>query len=126
MTLKKFVQLECANYVDQTGICCPSERRCLIAQEKRCSYFERCLLGLSEMRGLKNAALYKSATDAYRRKIMRCGDGAVEETRRCGCGAPLLPLKRLCDKCKARNRRETKRKAMSAWRMKSVDCTGHV
>lgn len=119
MTPYKLVQLECANCVD--NLCIRHfDGKCLIAQKKRCEYFERCLLGLPDMRGLKNAERYKTATDEYRRKIMKCGYGNAQDTRRCACGASLPARKRMCEKCTARKRREAYRKSKAKQRSKTL------
>ncbi|HUT58587.1 MAG TPA: hypothetical protein VNA25_12145, partial [Phycisphaerae bacterium] len=49
----QFALQECANLFD--GCCCMrGERMCLIKEDKRCRYFEKCILPLADQLGPKD------------------------------------------------------------------------
>lgn len=117
MTPYQLVRAECANFSD--SIChALADHECLVQKNERCEYFERCLLALPDMAGLANAPKYRSAVSEYRYSIMdgvRAGP-TRPGTRLCDCGTPLPPRHRLCDTCKAKKRRHTRRQAQKRWR----------
>jgi len=93
--------------------------KCLIAERKRCSYFERCILPLADWRrpeekkGAQQGRLKARAT--YHR-LHRISVPELEEPRVCpDCGALLAKRARYCEIC-SKDRR--KKNARAWWRKK--------
>ena len=103
----------CANYDHHYGGCLFADV-CKVQQGQRCGYFEKAVLPTAADIGLKEqvySLYYKHVgieQDVYKIEI--------GEIRRCPgfngktCGAPLLPRRRYCDKCRDRKRRDDYRK----------------
>jgi hypothetical protein len=99
--LRAFVRNECANYDKHRKGCFVGDC-CKVMKGQRCSYFERCVLGLPDcphkLPGYDYAKLfaqYAEQTGADAQKV---------EQRRCGCGTPLLRRQRCCDSCAHKRR----------------------
>lgn|SRR5262249_32527507 len=80
--------------------------KCLLAEERRCPYFEEIILPM-RLERLVEAKSFASAVSAYQRKHK------LQSLQRfCPvCGeTPLRSRERLCANCRANHRRETHRK----------------
>ena len=109
MTPYQFVHKECANFVN--GECIMREPgACFVGQGKRCSYFEESLLPLADLNGSKHAAKYRTSVLTYRRQVMKPGSVVMTEALLCECGQLLPTRRRVCDKCRARKRKEAYRR----------------
>lgn len=113
MTPLQMARQECANYVD-TGCIFREPQVCLLAEPgTRCAYFERCVLPLAQ-----RIPKYASAEEKYWKEASRKAGApglvrpqSAQPPRLCHCGDPLAARRRVCDKCRARNRRETYRRS---------------
>lgn len=111
---------ECANY--QPGGAClgvminddlslsgfgPAPR-CLVADGRRCQYFEDCVAPMADMAtDPRRAAQLQAAMAEYRRVTGQ----KAPSVRPCpDCAGPCLPRKRYCPACAHRRRKETKRR----------------
>ena len=110
----------CANIDRDHGGCLLREKGCLVDRAKRCRWFERAVLPTANQIGqrIELMAEYETRTGAvaYRPKPTE-----TREDRRCGCGAPLPPRRRCCDKCQRQRAVAGNRKRRS--RIKAQRCT---
>lgn len=83
--------------------------RCLLAADKRCDYFEECVMPMAAMvSDPAKSKSYMDAADSYR--ILHRLSGV---TRQCpDCGRPLPYRRRLCADCTRKHRRESTRNAV--------------
>lgn len=122
MTPTQLAVAECANY-DQgrclgvtadsliTGhlVLAKNRGQCTV-QEKRCGYFEECVLPMADSEH-PDAGQYATARNAYQRKFGQVvADGSLH---RCPCGEIIGKRKSLCVRCATRNRRESFRSAQN-------------
>jgi hypothetical protein len=119
----QFIGDECANHRDD-GSCLgmpvlltkdskmfPAEK-CRVAEKKRCDYFEKCVLPLATRQGIFAVLkAYGKIADA---------PGLVKGVQFCDCGAAIGQNDKLCERCRAKNRRETMRRAMARYRKSAV------
>ena len=106
---------ECANH--RGGHCIVRSVRgqnhnglCLILEEsKPCRYFEASVLPLARL----HPERWPEVADQYGLLAPGAKGIASATIRRCGCGEPLPPRRRLCDACAAKNRRAAYRRAKS-------------
>ena len=91
--------------------------RCLLADGKRCDYFEECVMPIAAMvSDSTKSKSYMGAADSYR--ILHRLSGV---TRQCPeCGRPLPARKRLCADCTAKHRKETYRESKRQIRHQAV------
>ena len=114
MTPMQLVRDECANH-QPDGSClgvminedlsmtrADPKPRCLLAEGKRCPYFEACVAPMADMASdPRRAAALQEAVAEYRRMTNQ----KQPRARPCPeCGGPLQPRRRLCPAC-ARKRR---------------------
>jgi hypothetical protein len=125
MSLMQFVTEECANHRSD-GSCLgmpvlltkdskmfPAEK-CRVAEKKRCTYFEKCVLPIAAQRGSGDVI------DAY--KSLAGQTAAIKfKARFCACGNPLASRDRYCESCKTKKRRETFRLATTRRRTSPVN-----
>jgi hypothetical protein len=123
MSLKSFINHDCANYNHDGCIGVsklffsksppqPSEWNCSVISGQRCSFFEKNLLDLEKSPSPKNEpnlqAMRKKAGQAYRRKHGL--EIKPQKTRLCpNCGLPLEKGKHYCATCATKKERERKR-----------------
>lgn len=123
--LKGFTKKWCANITD-SGNCllcqtacknrdctfCTDDKygQCKILQGKPCLYFERHVLGPPNYRYPLPHYDYQKLFDQYGElnKRFKTVDVTI---RLCDCGEPLLPRRRLCDKCQIASRRQSYRES---------------
>jgi len=146
MTPLKFAKCECANY-NNDGSCLgfraedlddkngpwwnrkdsrvkylqPRQQCALAKAGGRCLYFEQVVLPLADCPSPKDdPGLQAKRQKARALYLKRIGlDGPKKEKQRfCECGAPIGKGRRLCDKCVAKKRSETRRKSQKKWRSK--------
>ena len=124
MTPLQFAHAECSNWTQ--GACsgariaddlsplpgCPLEK-CLLADEKRCKYFEESVLLMAAM--VSDPVKSKSYMDAV--AGYRFQHHIIGLSRRCPeCGGPLPTRKRFCSGCTSKHRRKSTRDAVSRFR----------
>jgi hypothetical protein len=97
-SLLSFLQAECANWDYFYQICVLTDKPCLVMEGRRCSYFEKSVLGppgyIYKQPGYDYAKLfaqYAGQTGAETRRVQQ---------RRCDCGTPLQHRQRYCEKCR--------------------------
>jgi len=120
MTPLQFVKAECANH-QSDGSClgatfdeqlrptgCKPKPHCLIAEGKRCPYFEECVMPMAEIvTDAKRAAELHEAVVEYRRMTQ-----PSTQFKSCRlCQQPRLPGKSFCPACAQRQRKATNREA---------------
>ena len=121
MTPLQFISEECANH-QSDGSCmgavinddlsitrCDSKPRCLVAEGKRCSYFEECVAPMVNMvSDPRRAAEIQEAVAEYR----QITNQKAPAIRPCPeCGGPCQPRKRFCPACVDKRRKAAKRRA---------------
>ena len=95
--LSRFIRNECANHDRYYGGCL-FQKDCLVEKSKRCQHFERAVLGPTEYDfRTTNYDWQKLFEDYGQINPDYRGRGVV--VRRCKCGTPLLPGRKLCDRC---------------------------
>ena len=135
MTPLQFVSAECAN-LEPDGSCrgiminrdlsmppATPRPRCLIAERKRCTYFETCVAPMADwVTEPRRAASLQAAVAEYRRMTNQNPAAA----RPCpACGEPLAKGRRFCARCadarrKATYRGQKQRLRQTAVRMSTV------
>ena len=105
-TLTKFVKDECANY-DKHYQQCVWDKPCKVLAGKQCSYFERAVLGPPNYKFQLPGYDYKRLFTQYAEQTNT--ETQVVEQRRCGCGEPLKPRHRYCEKCTEKRRKQAYR-----------------
>lgn len=112
ITPLKFAKAQCAN-MEPDGSCAGARFNdalqplpgkplpvCALAERKPCQYFKDCVLP-----GVANAEVI------HKYRIIHGGKIKPHKTRQCpDCGAPLLPHKRICEKCRIARRKTAFRK----------------
>lgn len=126
MTALQMATAECANY--KKGVCLGvdiddtlqikmmpcSNSPCLLAEDKRCLYFENMVAPLAAYsQDPTKSKGYLQAVEGYRKGHEQ---GEIYGRRKCKCGAELGPRRRLCPKCRQLNRRESFKLADAARR----------
>jgi len=107
--LTRFVRTECANYDSHRKLCIDG-KPCKVLAGQPCRHFERAVLGAPEHPYKLPGYDYRKLFEQYGRINPKlAGRGVV--IRRCECGATLQPRERVCEKCRARKRRETYRES---------------
>lgn len=103
----------CASYDTHYGGCVYAVH-CKVEQGKRCGYFERAVLPVAAQLGIGGLI-----GDAYADKVHLVGfrPKMTRDARLCGCGAPLKPRQRLCEKCAVEKRRKTYREGQRKSRL---------
>ncbi|MCX7007341.1 MAG: hypothetical protein NTY53_08850 [Kiritimatiellaeota bacterium] len=129
MTPLQFVKAKCANH-QASGSClgamydeqlritrCVPKPRCLIADGKRCPYFEECVMPMAEIvTDAKRVAELHAAVMEYRRMTL-----TVEKTKPCRlCQQPRQPGKSFCPTCAERQRKTSNREAQRRRRTTDV------
>jgi len=129
MTPLQFVKAECANH-QTNGSClgatfdeqlritrCSPKPRCLIADGKRCPYFEECVMPMVEIvTDAKRVAELHAAVMEYRYMTQ-----TVEKTKPCRlCHQPRQPGKSFCPTCAERQRKASNREAQRRRRTTGV------
>jgi hypothetical protein len=123
MTPLQFAHAECANF-NPDGSCLgtrfsdtlqslPSrpQPKCLLADNKRCAYFEECVLPMAAM--VSDPAKSKSYLDAVANYRFQHHISGL--SRRCPeCGGPLPTRKRFCAGCTSKHRKKTYQKSNKA------------
>ncbi len=106
--------------IDQAKTCSPRDR-CLVAEGKRCDYFERVILSLADRPSsasdpqlqVKRAA----ARQEYQSRHLLRGQGM----KRCpDCGNPRPARHRYCEMCATRHRREATKRRVRKHRQPAV------
>jgi hypothetical protein len=120
MTPMQLVRDECANH-QPDGSClgvvinedlsitrAAPKPRCLVAEGKRCPYFEECVAPMADMASdPRRAAGLQEAVAEYRRMTNQ----KQLRARPCPeCGGPLQKGKQYCPKCADRHRKATHRR----------------
>ena len=102
----------CANYDHHYGGCLFAER-CKVEQGQRCGYFEQAVLPTAGQ--LRDG---HKIIDEYQRTCQIKAPIGIRTTRAkfCACGATVPMGKQVCDKCRAKRRRQTQRKYMQKYR----------
>ena len=126
MKTSSFVREECANHMTD-GSCIGAKfddhlrhrgftprSKCLVIADKRCQYFEECVMPLADIaEDPQHAADWRGAVAAYRRKH----NLGLDEGRACpGCGEKLTARKRICPACFLKARKEAARRGMRSKR----------
>ncbi len=129
MTPLQFAKIECANH-QADGSClgatfdeqlrptgCRPKPHCLIADGKRCPYFEDCVMPMVEIvTDAKRVAELHAAVLEYRRMTQ-----TVEKTKPCRlCQQPRQPGKSFCPTCAERQRKASNREAQRRRRTTDV------
>jgi len=131
MTPGQFARDECANMMSGGGclgvdshslldngqpkVCTP-RARCLVAEDKRCDYFERVILPLADHPSPEGDP-HLQQKRANAREDYRGQHGLAHNGGRCPeCGNPKPARHRYCESCSARHRRETYRRSRVARR----------
>lgn len=130
MTPLQFATAECANH-QPDGSCAgvminrdlsmpraAPKPRCLLAEGKRCAYFEQCVAPMADWTtDPRRAASLQAAVAMYRRVTKQGEDPA----RRCPeCGGPMAKGKRYCPACAAARRKATLRASQARRRGSAV------
>ncbi len=89
------------------------DTRCLLAQGKRCGYFERAVLPLAKRADREDA---KRARRAYEAAHGVLGGGPDEERSCPDCGAPIPKGRRYCDSCRVKRLKAANRRAQQRHR----------
>ena len=130
MTPLQFVAAECANH-EPDGSCrgimiapdlsmrvCHPLPRCLIADGKRCQYFEDCVAPMADWTTDPRLAASRQAAVAEYRRVTRQGE---DLTRQCPeCGGPMRKGKRYCPECADARRKATFRASQTRTRALAV------
>lgn len=119
-SLTKFVRTYCANYDQKEDLCIGQERTgtCLIMQGKPCQYFKESVWPICNPD-------YKFATETRQYPkllaIYKKIDPNILESdtsfRRCNCGEVLKFRQKLCNECRKKARRKTKRLYQQKYRV---------
>jgi len=113
--LTKFVKDECANY-DRHYQTCLDDKPCKVLAGKRCSYFEKVVLGPADYKyrlpGYDYQKLFAQYAEQTGTEIQ------TVQQRRCACGNPLKPRQRFCEDCTRKRRQKTKRENQRNFRGK--------
>jgi hypothetical protein len=121
MTALQLARAECANF-EHDGAClgtvlgddgsvvsCTPRPSCLLAERKRCAYFEECVAPMQHIvTEARRAAEIQSAVREYR-KVTKQGEEIPRECPDCGC--PVVWRKRYCPACSDKRRKATFRRA---------------
>lgn len=109
--LTSFARAHCCNWDDNEG-CCQTVGPCRLQRQKPCNWFRTAILPICDPNypfaspaEVKN---YKRIYENYL-KIDKSLSTVPISNRKCQCGAPLLPRKKLCLGCRGKNRRLTKK-----------------
>ena len=126
MTPLQFVAADCANHEpdnscrgimiapDLSMKVCRPQPRCLIAEGKRCQYFEDCVAPMADWTGDPRLAASRQAAVAEYRQITKQGQ---DMTRQCPeCGNPMRKGRRYCPECADRRRKATFRASQTRTR----------
>lgn len=108
-----FVRKECANCEGETGRCLIRDEKCLVLSGKRCSYFEKVVLGKPNYPFRLPDYDYQKIFDDYS-EINYSFSARLVSVRKCECGQVLPPRQRLCEKCKEKKRRQSYRNARNS------------
>lgn len=117
MTPLQFITADCANH-EPDGSCrgimiapdlsmrvCRPLTRCLVAEGKRCQYFEDCVVPLADWTSDPRLAASRQAAVAEYRRLTKQGQ---DLTRQCpDCGGPMKKRRRYCQECAAHRRKAT-------------------
>ncbi len=116
ISLASFVKQECCNFVsdeclgvDVFGKRFREQGICWIFKKKLCVFFARCVLPVAKDKG------YGNVISQYQ-KIDINSELKELKVRSCSCGVGLPKGKKLCEKCRKRKRRETKREYQRNYR----------
>lgn len=126
MTPLQFITSDCANH-EPDGSCrgimiapdlsmrvCRPLTRCLVAEGKRCQYFEDCVAPLADWTSDPRLAASRQAAVAEYRRLTKQGQ---DLTRQCpDCGGPMKKRRRYCQECAAHRRKATFRISQSRTR----------
>jgi len=108
-TLTSFARRQCADWDDKDG-CWMTGGPCRLALNKPCKHFKGAVLPLCKPDYIgsypEEVKKHKKIMDLYE-KIDKTI--SLAPTRKCKCGTPIGPRKKMCDLCRAKNRRETKK-----------------
>ena len=124
MTPLQFVAADCANH-EPDGSClgimiapdlsmrvCRPLPRCLIADGKRCQYFEDCMVPMADWTTDPRLAASRQVAVAEYRAIT---NQKTQKSRPCpDCGESMPPRKRCCPACAIKRRRATFRRSWHA------------
>jgi len=127
MSPAQFARDECANLLPggaclgvridslidngQPKTCSPRDR-CLVAEGKRCDYFERAILPLADKPSPVDDPNLQAKRAAARQEYQSRHLLRDRNQKRCrDCGNPRPHRRRYCDLCAARRRRETYRRS---------------
>ena len=124
MTPLQFIAADCANH-EPDGSCrgimiapdlsmrvCRPLPRCLIAEGKRCQYFEDCVAPMADWTTDSRLTASRQAAVAEYRAIT---NQKIKISRPCpDCGAAMQPSKRCCPACAIKRRRATYRRSWHA------------
>ncbi len=136
MTPLQFARDECANH-QPDGSCLGAwinedlsitrsapKPRCLLAEGKRCRYFEECVAPMADMASdPRRAAELQEAVAEYR----QITNQKAPKARPCpDCGAPMLKGKQYCPRCADTRRKATHRRHNSTRGAMPVDLTTEV
>ncbi len=126
MTPYEFAQRECCNFAkgrclgvypecfstDTTLEQQPERDRCLLAEDRRCPFFEQIILPIADQPGPKKTpGLQQRRLGAREAYWARHGVVKETKTRQCpDCDGPLGKRQRYCSKCADKRRRATYRK----------------
>lgn len=118
--LTAFIRKHCANW-DGSGKSCIGvdgnnlfhEGACLIGQGKPCAYFEKAVFPICDpsYRYASETEQYQVLLDLYFGINPDIPQVRAQKVRLCGCGTPLKPRRRVCDKCAEKRRRTSRRKS---------------
>ena len=103
----------CDNYDHHYGGCLLGDN-CKVEQGKRCGYFEKAVLPTAN--NLKEGS---KTIDEYQKLVgLSAPIGSrITKANFCDCGATIPAGRRLCEKCKRKNRQKTKREYQRKFRM---------
>ncbi|MBN2457294.1 MAG: hypothetical protein JXB29_12290 [Sedimentisphaerales bacterium] len=106
-TLVRFIKAECANYDKhyQQGVW---DEPCKVLAGKRCSYFEKCVLGPPDYKFQLPNYDYTKLFTKYAE--LTGAKTPVVEQRLCDCGKPLRPRQRFCNDCARKRRKDSNRR----------------
>ena len=118
--LTAFVKKYCACYCDTENLCIGEHRTgtCLIMQGMPCGYFKKAVFPICDpnYKFATEPEKYDKLSKLYIAIEQKVDGSASKNIRICpgingkSCKVPLLPRRRLCDKCRDRKRRDDYRK----------------